>query len=155
MTLAETEQLTSDFFETDLGAPTRVRADDALERLRRLGLVHREVPPSPTDGSSVGSSTPPRGRGGAPPTALPPLRQPDYESYSAVAVPEALAILRRVWGEHGRGAAGYAPAPSLDRLTAPITPGGGRRRALEESHSPMTPSYPMHSTFAASRDLTI
>ena len=158
LSVAEAEQVTSDFLESEFGVLVHVRADEALERLRRLGLVRREIPPSPTsdlspklEANGVERAAAERAAARRKPAALPL----DYESHTAVPVSEALGILRRVWGAGGRGvakdAAHKATAPSLMGLTAPITPSGGRHRSLSE-HSPITP-FPKHSY--APRDLSM
>jgi hypothetical protein len=149
VTVAEAEQLTADFLEREFGALVNVRADEALERLCRLGLVRRDGgSEAPRSAEGAATST---GSGVGAKTALPP---PDYESYTAVPIPEALAILRHMWGgEHHRAQpaatrhlARHHP-PSLLQLTSAVTP--GRRRtsrgptsSRDEPHSPPTPFLP-------------
>ena len=148
VTVAEVEQLAADFLEGEFGTLVHVRADEALERLRLLGLVQRDGVTPMRDGAEGAAAR-------ASCLALPGL-QPDYVAYSAVPIADALAILRRLWGEHARVAAAASqvrqPQPSLMQLTAPTTPGGGRRR-LEEQSSPITP-YPARDLYPV-RDLSM
>ena len=146
VTVAEAEQLTADFLEREFSALVHVKADEALERLQRLGLVRRDGGGSGSGSSSSGGgsskTTPPKGGGsgsGRKP-ANPSL--PDYESYTAVPMPEALSLLREIWGDHGKTSVAVARQstrqhpPSLLQLTDPSPAALRRQRSDGDVPSP-------------------
>jgi hypothetical protein len=120
VTLAEAEQLATDFLERDLGILVDVRAEETLLRLERIGLVRKE-PLGANEG-------------------LAPAIRLGLQCYTAVTIPEALSLLRSVWGDLQRDVSARQTSASLQLLTM----SGSRRRAstvddLEEPGSPLTP----------------
>ena len=133
VTVGEAEQLASDFLELEFGVVAHMDVEACLERLERLGLVQSETMLHGRDDTRA------VGGGG-------------YQSYMAVPISEAIALLRRRWGDDYRSADGDSlhgrrqPQPSLVQLTDPLTPWAGRRRASTgEQHSPTgSPGTPFH-----------
>ena len=129
ISLAEAESLSAHFFRTEFASLVHMHTAEALERLERLGLVHKapNTADAARDGCADGGSADRDAAGGSG-RGRPSHRKSSAlsatVSLAAVPIADALATLRHTWGESSRvhvpAALAARNAPGLLMLTAPV-----------------------------------